>query len=186
MPKGLETPRHRILNAATTWLTWMLSCCGSGIQRSLLPLFVLCCSLCFGQSLSIGVKGGVRTTDDITGDATSESKRYTVGPTVEIGLPLRFSIEFAALYRRNGYQTSFGDFAGGFAERERGNSWEFPILLKYRLPFLLARPYAEVGYAPRRISGSSDINGVFDQSGNRPGNILAFSHPNPLGYQSPG
>ena len=44
----------------------------------------------FGQSLSIGVKGGARASDDF--QATSKSGRYVVGPTLELTLPLRFSI----------------------------------------------------------------------------------------------
>ena len=126
--------------------------------RRFLPLLALSSSLCSGQSLSIGVKGGVRANDDITGDATSESKRYTVGPMVELGLPLRLSIEVDALYRREGYRTSFGNFAGGFDDRERSNSWEFPMVLKYRLAFPVVSPYVEAGYAPRVISGSVDSN----------------------------
>jgi len=44
--------------------------------------------------------------------------------------------------------------------RERGNSWEFPILVKYKLPVPIARPLVEVGYAPRLINGSIESNGV--------------------------
>jgi hypothetical protein len=50
--------------------------------------------ICFGQSISVGVVGGARVTDDLTGaGATSVSKRYIVGPTLDIGLPLGFGVD---------------------------------------------------------------------------------------------
>lgn len=122
-------------------------------------VFFLTSSLCIAQSVTIGIKGGIRATGDVTGDATSESKRYIVGPMIEAGLPLGFSVEFDALYHRHGYRTAFANFAGSTFSRERANSWEFPILLKYRLPFPLVKPYVAGGYAPRTIHGSIDTAG---------------------------
>lgn len=49
--------------------------------------------LAVGQQVAVGVVGGVRTTGDSSGSLTSESKRYIVGPMVEIRLPLRLSFE---------------------------------------------------------------------------------------------
>ena len=63
----------------------------------------------WAEILSIGVKGGVPLTDAFntarSGSLSyfSETKRYTVGPTVELHLPLRFSIELDALYTRLNY-----------------------------------------------------------------------------------
>jgi hypothetical protein len=124
---------------------------------------ILASYACFGQEVSVGVIGGAMATDDLTGaGATSVSKRYVVGPTVEIGLPLRLEVEVDALYRREGYQTSFsGQLSTIFAD-ERANSWEFPILLKYRFPSPVARPFLEAGYAPRVIHGSISSNGTDD------------------------
>ncbi len=115
--------------------------------------------VCFGQELSVGVIGGARATVDLTGaGATGASKRYVVGPALCIGLPLRLEVEVDALYRREGYQTSWSaPFYITFAD-ERANSWEFPMLLKYRFPFPAARPFLEVGYAPRVIHGSISAN----------------------------
>jgi hypothetical protein len=122
---------------------------------------------CFGQSFSIGVIGGVRGTDDLTGPgATSASKRYVVGPALDIGLPLGFGLEADALYRREGYQSFFSTApytvlnAYSIFSDERANSWEFPVLIKYRLPFLALRPFLELGYAHRVIHGSINVNFV--------------------------
>jgi len=84
----------------------------------------------------------------------SGSKRYLIGPTLEAGLPLRLSVEFDAIYRRQGYQGAYGNFAFSTLEGERANSWEFPMLVKYRMPFPLMKPFAEIGYAPRVINGT--------------------------------
>ncbi len=112
---------------------------------------ILTGSVCFGQSISFGVVGGARVSDDLSGGgATSVSKRYVVGPALDIGLPLGFGVEVDALYQREGFQ---GVFNSGFFG-ERANSWEFPMLLKYRLPVPLVKPFAEVGYAPRVMDGS--------------------------------
>ena len=114
----------------------------------------LCLSACacYGQSLLLGVTGGARLTGDIAGNATTESKKCLLGPRVELQLPFGLGVEFDALYSREGYSTPYQ------SESERANSWEFPILLKYRLAVPVVKPYVEAGYAPRVINGS--INGI--------------------------
>jgi hypothetical protein len=118
--------------------------------------FFLLSGILPAQLFTFGVKGGVRLNTDLDNyDATSESKRYVVGPMVTFGLPLGFRVELDALYRRAGYRTSFGNIFGTFTERDRGNSWEFPIILRHGLTHGL---YAGVGYAPRMINGSGHQN----------------------------
>src|SRR5438132_39357 len=139
--------------------------------------------VCFGQTLSVGLIGGARASDDLTGaGATGVSKRYVIGPAVDIGLALGFGVEVDALYRREGYQTSFGSFAYNIFSGERANSWEFPMLLKYRIPF----SFLEVGYAPRVIHGSisSDYMQLFLTS--LPPAILIADGPNHLGSRCDG
>jgi hypothetical protein len=112
-------------------------------------------SVCFSQSFSLGVLGGVRTTDDFP-CALSASKRYVIGPAVDIGLPRGFGIDIAALYRREGYNLPIISLIplGGGTEVERANSWEFPILAKYTHPLRAIGPFVESGYAPRVMRGS--------------------------------
>lgn len=128
-------------------------------MRLLSILLVYCCASA-GQSLSIGVTGGARATDDVGYAATPESRRYVVGPMLELGLPFGLAVEAGALYHRNGYRVANGNFAGYIVESERANSWEFPILLKYRLPVPLVKPFVEAGFAPRTISGTISESGV--------------------------
>lgn len=119
-------------------------------------LLMLIGTLCYGQSLEIGLKGGGRVTDDITSWATSESKRYIVGPMIELGLSLGFAVEADALYSRQGYSFSFNSTL-----RESANQWVLPVLLKYRLPVPIIKPYAEAGWAARWGSGTLVSSGEY-------------------------
>jgi hypothetical protein len=115
---------------------------------------MLTSSISSAQGIAIGAVGGVRATDDLTGGAASSvSPRYVVGPQLDIGLPFGLGFEVDALYRREAYQ-GVPQYAG-FSEHF--NSWEFPMLLKYRMPFPLVKPFVEAGYVPRVISGSLSL-----------------------------
>jgi hypothetical protein len=127
------------------------------------------------QSLSVGIKAGVRLGDEFSGSfgaISDESKRYTVGPMLDLRLPLRLGIEFDVLYQPVGYTAQNFDF-DFFTSRERSNSWEFPVIAKYRLPgFARAAPYVGIGYAPRVVYGSR-VDGVIEYD--QRGNIIAVS-----------
>jgi hypothetical protein len=112
------------------------------------------------QPFSLGVKGGVPVNGDIGTDyATSESKRYTVGPMATVALPAGLRLEADALYRRVGYLFTSIDVIGDqYFARYVGNSWEFPILLRRTL---WRGVYAGAGYAPRAIHGSGHANGIY-------------------------
>lgn len=115
------------------------------------------------QQITVGVEGGVRTTDDVSGSLTSESKRYIVGPAVDIRLPKRLSVEVDALYQRFGF-TGYENACCGLGSaivRERANSWEFPAILKYHLPVRLAHPFVGAGYAARVVHGKDVSSGSY-------------------------
>jgi hypothetical protein len=57
----------------------------------------------------------------LTSWAKPESRRYVVGPTLEVGLPLGFALEGDALYHRHRYIWATGNFAGFDTELERAN-----------------------------------------------------------------
>jgi len=114
------------------------------------------------QRLEVGVEGGVRTTGDVSGTLAPESKRYIIGPKVEIRLPLHLSVEFDALYRRFGFTGDDYFFVGNIITRERANSWEFPMILKYRIPVVPGHPFVGAGYAPRTVHGTDVSSGYFN------------------------
>ena len=129
-------------------------------MRKAALLFLL--ALCAGaQTFTFGVLGGVRATGSFTGDLNDESRRYVVGPSADLRLPLHFSLEVDALYRRFGYSYTFvvpivpGSLT---VTRERDSSWEFPVLAKFHLP-IRGHPFAGIGAAPRILSGRVDQSG---------------------------
>jgi hypothetical protein len=93
------------------------------------------------QSSSFGVKGGIPLTEGFStsGGQTSYSavsRRYTVGPTAEIGVPLwGLSVEADALYRRIGWDSSrtASALSEPFQSTARMGAWEFDALLKHRV-----------------------------------------------------
>ena len=99
---------------------------------------------------------------------------------VQIGLPARFSVEVDALYRRVGSvsdpvapSTLYWDHS-----RQRVNSWEFPLLLRYTFRLPAIQPYLEAGYAPRVGSGYIDSYGMSH------GAAPFFLGPVPYGYHT--
>jgi hypothetical protein len=105
------------------------------------------------QAVSVGILGGVPFTDpNSSGDG---SKRFTFGPSVEVRLPASFAIEADMLYRRIGSDTAFflqnGLVSSSFVDRQRGNSWQFPILGKYYFGHQTSkwRPFVGTGYSFR-------------------------------------
>jgi len=75
---------------------------------------------------------------------------------LELGLPLGLSVEADALYQRQGYRSGFSNFAVSSTDRVRASAWEVPVLLKYKLPIPILKPFVEAGVAPRLMSGASD------------------------------
>ncbi len=112
------------------------------------------------QPVAFGIEGGLRTTGDVSGTLTPESKRYMV----EVRLPLHLSVEFDALYRDIGFLGYFNSCCANSLTGERDNSWEFPMLVKYHFPGvtrLRLRPFAGIGYAPRIVYGSDVSSGSY-------------------------
>jgi hypothetical protein len=124
-----------------------------------ISLLFLSAGILSAQPFSVGVKGGVPLTGDFGEHyPTSESLRYTVGPMVTAGLPFGFRVEFAALFRRVGFRADFSDIIGdSFNERDRGNSWEFPIVVRKAL---WRGVYAGIGFVPRAINGSGHVDSI--------------------------
>jgi hypothetical protein len=78
-------------------------------------------------------------------------------------MPKRLSIEVDALYRRFGF-TEYVTYCCGFGSsitRERANSWEFPLILKYHVTGGRVHPFVGVGYAPRIVHGTDVSSGSY-------------------------
>jgi hypothetical protein len=131
----------------------------------------------FGQRFEFGAKAGVPLSETFeTGSlfhigsgegSTSATRRYTVGPTVELKLWHGFSAEFDVLYRRVGFNELQENSVFELAHtRTTANSWEFPIAGKFRILHLpVLSPFIDGGVSFRRISGvSSSIVEVPDDA----------------------
>jgi hypothetical protein len=104
------------------------------------------------------VKVGLPLTDFIntaSGQSSTVTNRYIVGPTAELHLPFGLGIELDALYRHFNYRNVIGSGASAVVNVNTAGDWEFPLLLKYRFKGELARPFVSGGVAWDRISGLS-------------------------------
>jgi hypothetical protein len=141
-------------------------------MRVLTLLFVFAAAAC-PQALSVGVKGGAPLGDafKIVSNAASgrsyfqDTKRYTIGPMIDVRLPFGLGIELDALYK--GMEYGYTGTTGGLSVSSltKGRSWEFPLIAKYRAPGPLVHPYAGLGVSFRRFQGlkqfiTQDIPGL--------------------------
>ena len=146
-------------------------------------LLLAAASSAFAQHISVGIKAGVPLTgllrtEDASGrccyDVPTQTRPYTIGPVVDIGLPLGFGVEFGALYKRFDQQalavTTTGYFMideeNGYPIQQRagisavGHSWEFPVAVQYRFFKSAIRPYVEGGVSLNRLSNVYSFQNV--------------------------
>lgn len=136
-------------------------------------LALLAAATAAAQSFSFGLKGGVPLTNgfsDFTENGVdtivhtfSTSKRYIIGPTAELHVPLGFSVEADALYRPLDLEvnTRVISLQTITVNSSSKASWEFPILVKYRFPIPVVKPYLDAG--PSFRAKSSDITRLSDR-----------------------
>jgi hypothetical protein len=147
------------------------------MQKTFLSLVVLTAATALAQPIGLGVKGGVPFTDlfDSENNAVeTDTKRYIVGPMIELRLPAGLAIELDALYSRANFSSVLGAAGSVITAPFDTNSWEFPILLKKKFGgadaiAASARPYIGAGASFRRLSGLSDIGSFI--TGNRSGEV---------------
>jgi hypothetical protein len=111
---------------------------------------------------AFGVKGGAPLTDFFHAvdnpQATfrSSATPFILGPTVELHFPAGFGVEFDALYRRFHYDTT-SNLVDVIANGTAANAWEFPLLLKYKVPGVILRPFLDAGFAFDHWSGVKQL-----------------------------
>lgn len=132
-------------------------------KSALFIIFLTCLAPASAQLLQFGVTAGVPI--DPGSSFQDQSRRYVVGPSVELRLPWRFAVEFDALYRRVGYSSTFYstvDPSTGVmlpnntfytnTYRFHANAWEFPLLGKLYLRDRKAAwaAYISLGVSPQK------------------------------------
>jgi hypothetical protein len=123
------------------------------------PVVVFFCgSVAMAQPISFGVRGGVPLTGAFANSigvdvsTASGSHNYLVGPMVEVHLPLGFSVEADGLYHPLTLSQTIVT-ASPFHNSYNFQSWEFPILAKYRfLHTPVVKPLIEAGPTFRTTS----------------------------------
>ncbi len=132
-----------------------------------LLLLLLFVPTLFAQPISLGVKIGTPVTDAFDtlsrpGQVlTSDEKRYTFGPTFELHLPFRFSVEIDALYKRFSFQGVENLVDTVRNTKSEANSWEVPLLLKYRFKGGVLRPYVDSGVSFNTLTGITELGNFF-------------------------
>jgi hypothetical protein len=126
-------------------------------------LFLGTVALAFSQPFSAGIKIGLPLTDflnTVNAATTTTTNRYLVGPEVELRLPAGFGVEFDALYRHFDYTNIIGSGVNAVTGVGHSGAWEFPLLLKYKFPSRIVRPYVEGGVAWDALSGVTNTAGI--------------------------
>jgi hypothetical protein len=136
--------------------------------KTFLCLLVLA-GLAVAQPFGVGVKLGAPLTDAFQQQSfsslstfTASSSHFTVGPYVEVRLPLNFALEVDALHRGYNYRNAVGSTSN--------SDWEFPVLAKYKLLKGPIKPYVSGGLSFSKLSDVARIN-----------NLVGVNHGNSYG-----
>jgi opacity protein-like surface antigen len=131
----------------------------------------------FAQPIGFGLKVGAPLTeafDTATGPSssyTSSTKRYLIGPQVELRLPAGLGIELDALYTRLNFASVSGVASSFVTAATVADAWEFPLLLKYKFGGANAgvaavKPFVDTGASFRRLTNISQIRNFVTGSQN--------------------
>ena len=107
------------------------------------------------QPISYGVKLGAPINDPSRTSpfSANSASRWIGGPSIELYLPRRLSVEFSALFRTSRESESrpfrLGDVQYPYlaSSIDRVKTWDFPLLLKYRFAEGPFRPFVGAGAA---------------------------------------
>ena len=129
-------------------------------MRTLVLLFPLALNTFAASPIIFGARGGVPFSDTTTsitsglGGLTS-SQRFEVGPTLGVRLPLGFSVEGDALFKRE--TLNVGILPGVGALNTHSDSWEFPAMLRFTAGHQVIAPVLGAGVSVRHINNFGDV-----------------------------
>jgi hypothetical protein len=142
-------------------------------MRKLLALGALCAAAANAQSISVGVLAGAPFTDVVNATTTNNisflptSTNFTVGPALQINLPLSLRFEVDALYRP--YSFSVSNLVGSVSAAQ----WRFPFLAQYRFNAPVLKPFVEAGLSFDHLS---NISSAAKSITSGPGQLVQQSH----------
>lgn len=109
------------------------------------------------DALGVGVRGGLPLGDAFKSVENRDFRilgrnRFVVGPTVELRLPAGLGVSFDILYRRYAFEVE-----DGTGRTESAAQWEFPLMVRYRFPGIMVRPFVGAGPSLNRLTGVTSI-----------------------------
>jgi hypothetical protein len=117
----------------------------------------------YAQAVTVGVIGAVPLTDTFdtgfihSGSFDPKTVRYQIGPAIDFRLQRSFWVDIDALYQPFSFnESSFGGIP--FQSHLSGNLWQFPALLKYRVPTPLFKPFVETGPSIQIAANLTEIS----------------------------
>jgi hypothetical protein len=139
----------------------------------------------FAQAIAAGVTGGVPVTNTFDtgfqyrGSFTPKTVRYTIGASVDFRLlgPLRAEVD--ALYQPFSFDTAYYLGTPTYYKTS-GRIWQFPVLLKFRLPAQVLRPFVDAGPSVQVASNIRDVSynlafpGQLTRSNQSPNAVAGF------------
>jgi len=127
-------------------------------------LLVMLLAGCAFGGVGVGVRGGVpvteawstATTTVTNPGALGNTERWVVGPYVEFRFPLGIRLDIEALYRKLGVEYT-SNAPGSVTVSSTGDSWQFPLLLKWAFLPGPVKPFVDGGINFHHINGFSDV-----------------------------
>lgn len=149
-------------------------------MKTVLILGVFCAVSASAQTISVGALGGAPFTDVVSSvnqnnlSFLPKSTNFTVGPAVQINLPLSLRFEVDALYRPYSFSTTKSGVLSIGTVTTSAMQWNFPFLLEYRIktPLPLLKPFVEAGVSFDHLA---DISSAASNITSGPGTLLRQS-----------
>lgn len=144
------------------------------ILNRLLAVGIIFAASAGAETFSFGVLGGAPFTDVVNSvtnfnnnSYAANSTNFTVGPTIQVNLPLSLRFEVDALYRPYSFLTQFvgptSILSGpnvspvsATPTTASASEWRFPFLLQYRFHTPVVKPFLEVGVSFDHLAAISE------------------------------
>jgi Outer membrane protein beta-barrel domain len=142
-------------------------------------LSAFCAVSASAQHLSVGVVGGAPFTDVVNSYNQNnlaflpKSTNFTIGPSLQINLPLNLRFEFDVLYRPYSFSPMATAPLLTANYTVSATQWSFPFLLQYRFNTPVVKPFVEVGASFDHLA---DINSAVNNITTGPGTLLQRSN----------
>jgi hypothetical protein len=131
------------------------------------------------QSISVGVLGGAPFNDVTNATAQNDlafvpkSTNFTVGPAIQVNLPLSLRVEVDALYRPYKFRETISNPATFLFTDISASQWRFPFLLQYRFSAPVVKPFLEAGLSFDHLF---DVSSAAKNITSGPGQLVHQSH----------